>query len=335
MLNNPSLLTNLPKEVKFLPVIGAGVSMSLRDKDGIAIFPSWTGLLQRAADELFELGKTKASGAIRSMIEYEMYQEAADIAKKSFVGKAWGDFLTKCFDISPERFDPTTMALPQAIWGISRRIITLNFDKVLRYTCPSPSVTAFDNENRMALADFVRGSDGKDFIWHLHGIIDNISNLIFTSSGYEELYEIDRNFKAAIASLRTVCATERLLFIGCSLSDAELITKIAEVAKIFDGHVGPHYALVHKNEAAAVQNKLMGLPFEIVVFEEYGDPLISLIRSLSRIQSRTELESIRPNTKKNKNRVAVLTCDAIDQRYEDNDLLKEIKNLNLNHIFLI
>jgi hypothetical protein len=204
MLNDTSLLTNLPKEVKLLPVIGAGVSMSLKDRAGKPIFPGWTELLVRAADELAALGKTKPSGAIRSMVDYEMYQEAANIAKKAFVGTSWGDFLKKNFDISPDKFYPESTSLPEAIWGISRRVITLNFDKVLRYTCPSPSVTAFDNENRTALADFVRGIDGKDFIWHLHGSIDNISNLVFTSSGYDDLYENDKFFKAALSSLRTV-----------------------------------------------------------------------------------------------------------------------------------
>lgn len=308
--------------------------MALRDTSGQSIFPSWIGLLQRAADELTKIGKTKPSGAIRSMIDYEMYQEAADIAKKALVGTAWGDFLARSFDIPPENFDPESLALPRAIWEISRRIITLNFDKVLRYTCPSHSVIAFDNENKIALADFVRASDEKDFIWHLHGSIDNITNLVFTSAGYEELYETDKNLKAAISSLGTVSATERLLFIGCSLSDAELIAKISEVAKIFDSHIGPHYALVHKNEAIAVEEKLKGLPFEIVAFEEFGEPLTSLIKSLARIEKRNESNPRQQKTQKSKNRVAVLTCDAIDHRYGNIDLLKEIKKLRFEmHFF--
>jgi hypothetical protein len=334
MINSPTLLTNLPKEVKLLPVIGAGVSMSLKSHAGQPLFPSWTAVLQRAADELLKIGKVKPSGAICSMIEYEMYQEAADIAKKAFVGKSWGDFLNSVFDIAPNEIDPDTKALPEAIWGVSRRVITLNFDKVLRYTCPSPSVTAFDNENRTALADFVRGSDGKDFIWHLHGTIDNISSLIFTSSGYEELYEEDKNFKAAIAALRTVSATERLLFVGCSLSDAELIAKIAEVAQVFDDHVGPHYALVHKSEAAAVEKRLEALPFEIVSFEEFGAPLIEIIKSLERVGTRGDVKPLQKKISQIKARAAVLICDALDHRYLNSDLIKELKKLKFETHFL-
>jgi hypothetical protein len=129
---------------------------------------------------------------------------------------------------------------------------------------------------------------------------------------------------------------ERLLFIGCSLSDAELISKIAEVAKIFDDHVGPHYALVHKSEASAVRNKLKDLPFEIVCFDDFGTPLTNLIKSISRVDSRNELHAPSPKAQKKKTRIAVLTCDAVDNRYENHELLKEIKKFKFEiHFFAL
>ena len=48
----PESLIKARRENKLIPLVGAGVSMSLKDAAGRNLFPSWIELLQYAADAL-------------------------------------------------------------------------------------------------------------------------------------------------------------------------------------------------------------------------------------------------------------------------------------------
>lgn len=311
--------------------------MSLRSTAGEPIFPNWVKLLELAAEALSADGKTEEGAVVAGLVRMGHLQQAADIAESEMKGPAWDDFLRGIFDITPESIDEESMALPRALWGISNRLITLNFDKVLRYSCPTKSIIEFTNSNSSIMSNFCRAKDSKFYAWHLHGQIDDTSSIILRSDKYEEFYGKDQHFKAAIASLTNVLITHSLLFVGCSLTDAELLAKITDIADIFKGSAGPHYALVHKNEVALVRAKLGNIPIKIIPFPDFGAPLVQLINQLGStkhdsvtavIKSPSNASPALPSIIE-KVKVAVLMCDAVDLRFSDDDLLKEIRKLKL------
>jgi hypothetical protein len=330
----PPILIRRAEEHLLIPVVGAGVSMSLKTESGSRVFPSWYELLELAAIALTEDGKQDQGIAVGALLRIGSFKQAADIAEEAMKGPLWNDFLRRLFDVDPDKITADSMALPRALWSVTNRLITLNFDKVLRYSCPSKRLVEFNNSNSAIMTNFCRAADDRFYAWHLHGNIDDTSSLILSSHKYAELYGSDTSFRAAITTLNNIVATHSLLFVGCSLSDAELIESISSIANVFDNSVGPHYALVHKSEMKLVSEKLKGTPIKPIEFEEFGKPLEDLIFQLKRsdlaIGTAAKVFADRPVatvTSEAVVRIAVLICDAVDSRFEDEELLKELRKI--------
>ena len=281
---------NIPEDLhrafesnNLIPVVGAGVSMSLTDKSGKKIFPSWGELLGLAADELEHAGKENLAIAIRALLNLGEFQQAAKYARQGLTGTLWSQFFRKYFEEPLTRVSEDSKILPRTIWRLGNRLLTLNYDKVLRVTCPDfQRLIELDNSNRAELADFKRGTLQVPVIWHFHGRIDNIATLIFTTESYSDLYGgLDNNFQAALEVLRGLCRDNRLLLVGCSLEDADFLQELDKQHRLFASNTGPHYALVPKLQHDAIKQKIHGLPIELLVFEGFGDPLVNCINAIA------------------------------------------------------
>lgn len=319
---------------KLIPIVGAGVSMSLRKANGSPLFPSWSGALELAALELTKQGKAKHAAAVRAMLGLENFHAAADFAKEGLVGSLWKTFLQKSFDVPASAIDPHSLALGREIWKLSNRIITLNFDKGLEFACENyQDLLTIDFSRRSELADFVNASTQKSTLWHLHGTIDSVDSIIFTTAGYEKLYEANDDYRASLTSLSSVCSSHRLIFIGCSLSDIELLENINRLHTIFDGNTGPHYALVHTSEAEKIRVKIGAAPVEVIEFSDFGQPLVDLLASISSQSMKIDgaifplekPELAHPGPKFVK--VALLEADPFDRPADHQELFRELTKL--------
>lgn len=322
-----------------IPVVGAGVSMSLTDKAGKKLFPSWKELLNHAADELTENGEEKLANGIRAMLDLEDFKQAAKLARQGLVGARWSKFFRKHFEKPLTQISEDSKTLPKVIWELGNRVLTLNYDKVLRGACPNfEHLCELDNSNKAELVDFKRDTLQAPAIWHFHGRIDNISTLIFTAESYDKLYaETDQNYQAALDVFKGLCRDQRLLFVGCSLEDAELLHEIAKQHQLFDGNTGPHYALVRLKDHDAIKQKIGDLPMELLTFEDFGDPLVKLIRALANHAPQQQnvgqvkdhkcasqqFQQIRDGGKK----IALLSASPLDQEQSYTGLLKEIRKI--------
>lgn len=257
--------------------------MSLRNRAGESLFPSWPRLLELAAEKLREEGKEKEANAVLALVLIQDFKHAADLAKKNLTGGLWHDFFRIHFDIKYEEIVPASLALPQAVWTLSQRIITLNYERVMRFACPqSNDLEELDNDDHSALSNFLNNSLKKPAVWHLHGKLTNPEKLIFTSDRYDALYlEKDPSYKTALNSFHTLCNSAQFLFVGCSLDDAELLQQISQTHQLFDGNTGPHYALVREADQSAIAAKLKGLPIDLLCFKEFGQDLIDEIHAIS------------------------------------------------------
>ncbi len=322
-----------------IPVVGAGVSMSLTDEAGERIFPSWGELLAHAADELDHAGQGKLANGIRAMLALEDFQQAAKYARQGLQGSMWSQFFRKHFEEPLAKISENSKTLPKAIWGLGNRILTLNYDKVLRGACPNfARLCELDNSNQAALADFKRGTLQAPAIWHFHGRVDNIGTLIFTPESYCKLYaETDTNYQAALVVFRELCCNQRLLFVGCSLEDAELLLEMAKQHQLFGGNTGPHFALVHQKVHDAIKQKIGGLPIVLLTFTDFGDPLVELINAIAhhapqrpnavQVMGQQQADQHPQQVKEGGRKIALLSASPLNEEQQYPRLLKEFRKI--------
>lgn len=320
-----------------IPLIGAGVSMSVKKKDGSRAFPSWPELLNFAAERLEEERLLDDSQLVKLLVKKGKFQQAAQEAQEQLSGRRWYDFMQSQFAIDFTQLDDSCKALPQAIWQLSNRLVTLNYDKVLEWAHKeSVNVCAFDNENTNQLAEFTRNGS-QEMLWHLHGKIDVPQNMVLTPQSYHRLYQENakEQYKEALTKLRELLSNKILLFIGCSLNDAELLAEVVKQNQLFDGNTGPHYALVRESDKLAIDAKLTGIPVNTITFSDFGQPLIASVQQLAECKNKLEQqqiikqpeESIQPfKEEPNKyDKIGLFTASPLDKPINDSDIVAKLK----------
>ncbi|PTO60205.1 hypothetical protein [Vibrio splendidus] len=79
----PTTLETKLLEGHVIPLIGAGVSMSIKNKKNENVFPSWPQLLMNAAKKAADENNINAEKAITSLVELNELHTAAQMAKKT------------------------------------------------------------------------------------------------------------------------------------------------------------------------------------------------------------------------------------------------------------
>lgn len=100
-------------------MIGAGVSISVKTKQGNKAFPSWPELLSNAADTL----GGEDSQLVKLQINRGKIQRATQYAQEILSGRRWFEFLNTQFSIDFKQLDDTCKLLPKAIWQLSHRVV--------------------------------------------------------------------------------------------------------------------------------------------------------------------------------------------------------------------
>lgn len=335
----PENLKSALKANRLLPLIGAGVSMSITKLDGTRAFPNWKELLERARLALEAEIKNDDADLVRIFLGKNDYKSAAQHAYEGLKGNTWFKFIKEQLDIDFDTISISSCELPKAIWGLSKQIITLNYDKVLEWTCPNRENICLINNNCSAeLAAFQMGTLDRPAVWHLHGHISNSAELVLTPHGYNNLYPLDENtatkYKAALRILQNSIVSKTLLFIGCSLDDVDLLDELQKQQKLFSENIGPHYALVHEGQEDEIRKKLSAknINIQLISFSEYGDQLVSLIK---KIGDASEIKLSFPQvvshevvpvaTTSEIMKIALLSANPINDEQESGDLYKELE----------
>ena len=280
----PSSLINALKNNEIIPIVAAGVSMSIRDKHGERIFPSWEELLLIAAEKL-ELEKDDNNASlVKTFLKMKRFKDAAEHAYNGLKGSSWKKLIKEQFDPKLSDLDKNSAALPKAIWKLNDQIITLNYDRILQWSHSVPAqVSSLTNKAIANLPDILDSSDDP-IVWHLHGNVDNTAELVLTPDSYANFYgegkEVQTDYKGALEALKIVITTRSLLFIGCSLDDADLLLKIHQQQEMFTGNIKPHYALVKTDEKNAIEKKLEGTQIKLISFEDFGQPLLDKLSEM-------------------------------------------------------
>lgn len=290
MAQIPQTLAEQLRRGRVVPFVGAGVSMAVRGTDGKGLFPSWGELLRRGADRLVaEGGSADDAEWIRTSLK-RSNPDYLDVARhlREQLGAVWAPFLKEQIDLRKSQAMDDSLALARAVWGLgSQLVVTTNYDRVLRWACPEgwrDDLEEWDVEAIAEQARLLREEAQKAAVWHLHGKIENAAKLILTPDGYRRLYPADEQRKvahgAALAALRQLLASRTFLFIGFSFADVHLGFELQGIAELFEGHAGPHYALVHRGHVAGLRAKDM--PVDFLPFEDFGAPLVERVLELGR-----------------------------------------------------
>lgn len=273
------------REGKVIPFIGAGLSLGITRVDGKRAFPTWKGLFSNGVSFLEKAGKNKDASYIQLLIDLERKspQELADELRIS-LNEKWGEFLIESFDLRLDEVIPESLVALNKVWQITDSlIITTNYDHSLRWSSPSPDFNIWDISSPINQSEFLsRGIQGK-VIWHLHGSIDNASNIILDSPSYESLYsDTDERFKAALFLLRSVIAQNSLLFIGFSLTDEFFLQQIHHIRKLFSDSGISHYIITHKIEVARIKSLNLGL--NVIEVSDYDTDFLNLLDDIIQVK---------------------------------------------------
>ncbi|MDP2588910.1 SIR2 family protein [Vibrio splendidus] len=274
------------KEGRLVPIVCAGVSMAIKNKEDQTVFPSWPALLERAAEVAHSEHKNALANAIEAMIPLDKLQHAAELAKEALTGGTWNTFLEEQFDVDLGQLDSSSSSLQKALWKLSNRLITLNYDHCLEWAHNNPAnLNSFDNSNVRQLSKFKSKDSTKDMVWHLHGTIKNPDHLILTPESYERLYGKggEREYTAALVTLNEIMSSDSLLFVGSSMSDIELLAALNKQNRLFANNTGPHYVLVREKQKSDTEKALGDLNdiIEVITFQDFGTPLVEAIEELA------------------------------------------------------
>lgn len=318
-----------------IPLIGAGVSMSVENKDRSRAFPSWPELLNFAAERLEDEELLDDSQLVKLLVKKGKLQQAAQEAQEQLSGRGWYDFIQSQFAIDFTQLDDSCKALPKAIWQLSNRVVTLNYDKVLEWAHEEPAnLCVFDNANHGQLAAFTRVNN-KEMLWHLHGKIENPKHMVLTPQSYNRLYQEDaeEHYLAALTKFKELLSNKIILFIGCSLDDAELLAEIVKQNKLFDNNTGPHYALVRESDKQAIDAKLTDIPVNTITFSDFGQPLIDAVHQLVKCKNQQEQKALKVDKafqqpKEHENQfdsISLFTASPLDKPINDSDIVAKLK----------
>ena len=288
----PDTLRQRLREGKVIPFVGAGVSMSVRERGtGKSLFPSWREMLEKAARRLEAEGGDVHAGLVRNFLSLKppSYLEAARYAHEGMGASVWYDFLREQLNKSPEGAAPESLELAKDIWSLgSRLVITTNFDRVLEWASSEPGgPAAWDIDAPAELAELLRRGLSTPTVWHLHGQIHNATKIILTPVSFSRLYpdgkqgETESPYRAALQTLRTLLVSHSFLFIGLSLDDVFFRRQLDDINQIYAGAGGPHYVLMRETDVA------LGLKDEksvkAITFSDFGEPLLRLMRELGEV----------------------------------------------------
>ncbi len=121
--------------------------------------------------------------------------------------------------------------------GISDKIITTNYDKVLDETTPK-GIEVFSNDNSFQQVQSIKG---KPFLYKIHGDITNPDTCILFKSDYEDLYKGD---KPNTQTLRNFLQNKTLLFLGFSLDDPFITAQIEYLHDLYKGYGNNHFIVL-------------------------------------------------------------------------------------------
>lgn len=288
----PDHLRQAVRQGRAVTFVGAGVSRSVRTRQGESLFPSWAELIAAGAAELEASRKSKEAALVNVMLS----QDAPDYVSiantvTSALGPLWFTLAKNRIDRHRGECADDSLRLARLAWAIGGQlVITTNWDRVLEWACPNPDdVRSIDSTCQVELASLHEG-EHRPTVWHIHGHIDAASGLVFTEEKYRQVYGPDAGnapvaggdlFEAARRTLSSIMTARTVVFLGFSMDDAFLVRFLKDVVHTFAKSTGPHYALLPMAEADRARGLLAGTNVRQITYPAHGPPLLKAVADIA------------------------------------------------------
>lgn len=300
--------------------IGAGCSIPLN-------FPSWNKLIENILEGLNNKYGQTSDTHFRNILSgvqsgsKTLFEALNLIEKDANHGTIYKTKSKEIVNIQIENISktlPNKSVVHSLLWNISTKIITTNYDNVLEKYKPNDiNPKIFGNTN--AFQSLKSQSIDAQFLYKIHGEINNPESIILFESDYRQIYEKDNYNNDALA---THFKDKTLLFIGFSLTDPfvnDLFTKIKTIYKNYT--INEHFVFTTKNEDFTKYD-VTNIPID-----NWNEGLLVYL---------TELEKIKSASSQETNKLPVVIEESMEDELTNNDIssiakLIEIKTKELTN----
>jgi len=243
--------------------IGSGFSKPLG-------FMDWNQLALKAIDE-FLVDYPKVS-VLRQCLKLEVLDEIAIFdALFSINQQKIESIIQEANNINISQDDLENHKL---LWEISSRIITTNYDKTLNKAKPFTSIPTISHNYKREIAN---NFSKQEWLYHIHGVVDDITNCIIFTKNYVELYSKNN---PAIEQLKSIFQNKTILFIGFSMKDKYVANVLENLNIVFENKNNNKRFIVLDEKESPTQSYLTKL--ELKSYSMMSEFLIELRDSLKR-----------------------------------------------------
>lgn len=237
--------------------VGAGFSQNLN-------IPNWNSLAKKAIEYY-----AKANSNInllqkcldRKVIDEILTFDALKKINKSKISKIIKDNVNI-------HIDDSQLKEHKKLWQISKKIITTNYDKSLEESKPSSKIEVVTYK---VVEEIVSAFKANEWLFHLHGRIDNIDDCIIFSEDYVKLYSKKHR---AIEQLKNL-AQNTLVFIGFSMKDEYVSKLFNELDILFENKILQNHYIILKEDERLPNEHLNKLP--VSSYDEIPELLNKLV----------------------------------------------------------
>jgi len=233
-----------------LALVGAGLSVP-------AGLPTWSDLLQEMHRKL----PSKASSEFRAALskEVDMLWRAQEY-KDLFGGEKFESLLRTRFSRAPvvSASNPAVALVKLPF----RHFMTTNYDDVLLSAhkvakLPAPNFLNWSREDDIRAFIFsLRSNSPVRFLLHLHGHHSDPKSIVLTDNDYTDRYV---RTNSTTRRLFAIFTTERVVFVGFSLNDPDLMALLREVNAVLRSNEPRHFAIMgleHRISEAVERSRL-------------------------------------------------------------------------------
>jgi len=292
--------------------VGAGCSIPLN-------FPSWNKLIEDILEGLHNKYGPTSDTHFQNILSgvqsgSKTLFEALNLIEKD--ANHGTIYKTKSKEIVNIQIENVSKTLPEKsevhslLWGISTKIITTNYDNVLQKYKPNDiNPKIFGNTN--AFQSLKSQSIDAQFLYKIHGEIDNPESMILFESDYRQIYEKDNYNNDALA---THFKDKTLLFIGFSLTDPFVNDLFTKIKTIYKGYtVNEHFVFTTKNEDFTKYD------VTTIPIDNWDEGLLGYLTELEKIKSTSKIGS----------KLAIVVEDLKKEELTNNDIGSVAKLIEL------
>lgn len=308
----PKKLEEAIKNNTLVFFVGAGCSIPLK-------FPSWKELIESILQQLIVKYGTTSDTNFQNILtgvqsDSKSLFEALNLIEND--ASRGTIYKTKSKEIVNTEIENVSKTLPDKsevhslLWSISTKIITSNYDNVLeKYKPKDINLKIFGNTN--AFQSLKSQTIDAQFLYKIHGEIDNPESMILFESDYRQIYEKDNYNNDALA---THFKDKTLLFIGFSLTDPFVNDLFTKIKTIYKGYtVNEHFVFTTKNEDFTKYD------VTTIPIDNWDKGLFEYLTELEKIKSTSRIGA----------KLVVVNGDSNEEELANNDLSSIVRLVEL------